>query len=54
MRDTQLEKLVMGNEARRFAFSAALSVGRSLGERAAIAAQYLRAAALGGFSIPLG
>ena len=54
MRDAQLEKFVMSNEARRFAGGAALPVGRSLGARAAIAAQYMRAAALGGFSIPLG
>ena len=54
MRYAQLEKFVMGNEARRFAGSAALLVGRSLGARAAIAAQCMRAATLDGFNIPLG
>ena len=54
MRDAQLEKFVMGNEAGRFAGSAALPVRRSLGARAAIAAQCMSAATLGGFSIPLG
>ena len=54
MRYAQLEKFGMGNEARRFAGSAALLVGRSLGARAAIAAQCMRAATLDGFNIPLG
>ena len=54
MRDAQLEKFVMGNEAGRFASSAALPARHSLGARAAIAAQCMSAATLGGFSIPLG